>query len=93
MHTRLNKATGLGLAAVGTVALLRGRMPMTALGAVAVLAELSAIEELGIVATADVSDVDRKSILTLGVVGYLVGVVSVLEGAAFSRVRRRSRQR
>lgn len=63
MHTRLNKATGLGLATVAAVALVRRRMPIGVLGAVAVLAEVAAIEELAMVATADEYDVDRSSLL------------------------------
>lgn len=63
MHTRLNKVTGLGLATVTAVALLRGRMPMVALGAVAALAEIAAIEELTIVAGAAAYDPDRPSLL------------------------------
>ena len=61
MHTRLNKATGLGLATVGVVALVRGRMSIVALGAVAALAEFAAIEELAIVACATEYDADRTS--------------------------------
>jgi CDP-diacylglycerol--glycerol-3-phosphate 3-phosphatidyltransferase len=63
MHTRLNKATGLGLATVAAVALVRRRMPIGVLGAVAVLAEVAAIEELAMVVTADDYDADRSSLL------------------------------
>lgn len=62
MHTRLNKGTGLGLAVVSAVALLRGRMPTAALGAVAVLAEVAAIEELAIVLRSRDYDADRTSL-------------------------------
>lgn len=61
MHTRLNKASGLGLAAVATVALARGRMPMVALGAVAALAEVAALEELATVVGVPEYDADRRS--------------------------------
>lgn len=63
MHTHLNKATGLGLATVVAVALVRKRMPIVALGVIAVLAELAAIEELAIVAVASEFDADRTSLL------------------------------
>lgn len=63
MHTRLNKASGLGLATVAAVALVRGQMPVVALGAAAALAEVAAIEELGIVAIAAEYDADRASLL------------------------------
>lgn len=63
LHSRLNKGTGLGLAAVVAVALVRGRMPIVALGAVAALAEIATIEELAIVAGASEYDPDRTSLL------------------------------
>lgn len=63
VHSRLNKATGLGLASVVSVALVRGRMPTVALCAVAALAEVAAIEELTIVARASEYDADRTSLL------------------------------
>jgi CDP-diacylglycerol--glycerol-3-phosphate 3-phosphatidyltransferase len=63
MHTRLNKATGLGLATVAAVANVRGRTSIVALGAAAVLAELAAIEELAIVAGAAEYHADRASLL------------------------------
>jgi CDP-diacylglycerol---glycerol-3-phosphate 3-phosphatidyltransferase len=63
MHTRLNKATGVGLAAVVAAALWRGRMPIVALGAVAALAEIAALEELVIVASGGEYDPDRTSLL------------------------------
>jgi CDP-diacylglycerol--glycerol-3-phosphate 3-phosphatidyltransferase len=63
MHSHLNRGTGLGLAVVVGVALVRGRMPIVALGAVAALAEIAAIEELAIVAGATRYDPDRTSIL------------------------------
>jgi phosphatidylglycerophosphate synthase len=62
MHTRLNKATGLGLAGVAAAALLRGRMPMVTLCAVAVLAEAAAVEELAIVLCSPDYDADRTSL-------------------------------
>ena len=62
MHSRLNRATGLGLATVVAVALVRGRMPIVALGAVAALAEIAAIEELTIVITTSEYDADRTSL-------------------------------
>jgi CDP-diacylglycerol---glycerol-3-phosphate 3-phosphatidyltransferase len=63
LHSRLNRATGLGLAAVVAVALVRGRMPIAALGAVAALAEIAAIEEFAIVAGASEYNPDRTSLL------------------------------
>lgn len=63
MHTRLNKATGLGLATAAAVALVRGRMPIVALGAIAAIAEVAAIEELAIVAGASEYDADRTSLI------------------------------
>jgi phosphatidylglycerophosphate synthase len=63
MHTRLNKLAGFGLAGISGAALLRGRMPIAALGAAAVLAELAAIEELAIVVGAGEYDADRASLL------------------------------
>jgi hypothetical protein len=63
MHTRLNKATGIGLAGVAAVALLRGRMPVVALSAIAALAEVAALEELMVVLSAGDHDPDRTSLL------------------------------
>jgi CDP-diacylglycerol--glycerol-3-phosphate 3-phosphatidyltransferase len=63
LHSHLNKGSGLGLAAVVTVALVRGRMPIVALGAVGALAEIAALEELVIVAGASEYDPDRSSLL------------------------------
>jgi CDP-diacylglycerol---glycerol-3-phosphate 3-phosphatidyltransferase len=63
VHTRLNKATGLGLATVTAIALVRRRTPLGALGAIAVLAEVAAIEELAIVVATDEYDADRASLL------------------------------
>lgn len=63
LHSRLNRATGLGLAAVVAVALVRGRMSIVALGAGAALAEIAAMEELAIVAVASEYDPDRTSLL------------------------------
>ena len=63
VHTHLNKATGLGLAGIATSAVLRGQMPMRALGGVAVLAEVAAIEELAIVLASADYDADRTSLL------------------------------
>lgn len=65
MHTHLNKASGLCLAVVGGVALLRGRMPLAALAAVAALAEAAALEELVIVCTTSEHDPDRRSLLAV----------------------------
>jgi len=62
-HTHLNKATGLGLAGATAVALARGRMPVAVLGAVAVLAEVAAIEELVLAAREAELDRDRASLL------------------------------
>ena len=64
VHTRLNKATGLALAAVAAAALVRDRMPVLAVGAVAVLAEVATIEELAIVVRSPTYDVDRASLLS-----------------------------
>lgn len=63
VHTRLNKATGLALACIAAGALVRGRMPMGALVAVAGLAEVAAIEELLIVLGSPEYDTDRTSLL------------------------------
>jgi CDP-diacylglycerol--glycerol-3-phosphate 3-phosphatidyltransferase len=65
-HTRLNKASGLGLAGVVALALVRGRMPIVALGSVALLAEVAAIEELAIVLGSPDYDADRASLLDRG---------------------------
>lgn len=62
MHTRLNKAAGLGLASVNVLVLVRGRVPRVAFIAVAALAGIAAIEELVIVARASDYDVDRTSV-------------------------------
>ena len=63
MHTRLNKATGIGLAGVAAVALLRGRMPVAALSAITALAAIAALEELMVVLSASEDDPDRTSLL------------------------------
>ena len=63
MHTRLNKASGASLAAVIAAALVRGRMPVTALGAAGAVASVAALEELVIVATSDRYDPDRRSLV------------------------------
>ena len=61
MHTRLNKLTGVSLASVAAVALVRGRMPVAALIAAGALAQVAAAEELAIVVTCDHYDPDRRS--------------------------------
>ncbi len=62
MHTRLNKASGAALGAVAAVSLVRGRMPIAALGLAAVVSELAALEEVVIVARATEYDPDRRSL-------------------------------
>lgn len=62
MHTPLNKATGLGLTAVSSVALISGRMPLLALTGVGALAELAAIDELMTVTRSSDYDADGVSV-------------------------------
>ncbi len=62
MHTPLNKATGLGLTAVSSVALISGRMPLLALTGVGALAVLAAIDELMTVTRSSDYDADGVSV-------------------------------